>query len=62
MLRESDWCSGQHSGMGTEDPGFESLISADHFPIFDITAEKTTQFAAILSSDGTYNVNMHLRL
>ena len=39
-------------------------IFAGHFSLFSITAEgpKTTQIAAILSSDGTYNVYMHLRL
>ena len=43
-------------------PGFDPLICAGH--LFRITAEspKTTQIAAILSSDGTYNVYMHLRL
>ena len=39
-------------------------LYADHFSFFDITAEwpNTTQIAAILSSDGTNNVYMRLRL
>ena len=45
-----------------EKQGFDPLISTDHFSFFDITAEwlNTTQIATILSSDGTYNVYMHL--
>ena len=50
--------------MGAEGPGFKSPISVDHFSIFDITAKwpKTTQIVAILSSDRTYSVKVHLRL
>ena len=55
------WSAFGHGSLGS---WFKSPISADHFLFFDITAKwpKTTQIAAILCSDGTYNVNMHLRL
>ena len=45
-------------------PEFESPLYADHFSFFDIIAEwpKTIQIAAILSSDGSNNVYMRLRL
>ena len=64
LLQGRRWYSGQRSGMRTSGHGFDPPISAGHFSFFGITAEwpKTTQLVAILSSDGTYNVYIHLRL
>ena len=52
------WYSGQRSAMCTYGSGLDSP------DIFGITTKwpKTTQIAVIQSSDGTYNVYMHLRL
>ena len=63
ILHYTHSCYMNAFGHGSLGSGFESLISADNFLIFDITIKwpKTTQIAAILSSDRTY-VNMHLRL